>query len=81
MRVQVKLFAALQAATGTDVVEVHLADSATVANLRRAMAEQYPEIAPLLPNCLLALDAQYAQEDTPLADATEIACIPPVSGG
>ena len=53
----------------------------TVRQLRQALAEKYPALAPLLPQVLFALNAEYATDDTHLAPDMEIACIPPVSGG
>ena len=56
-------------------------NSPTVRQLRQALAERYPTLAPLLPQVLFALDTEYATDDSHLTPDMEIACIPPVSGG
>ena len=81
MKVTVKLFAAAKQRAGTDAVEVELPHSATVANLRTALAEQHPNLASLLPHARLAINSDYASDQAVIPAAAEIAIIPPVSGG
>ena len=81
MKVRVKLFAAAKQRAGSDSVEVELPQSATVANLRAALAEQHPNLASLLPHAKLAINSDYAADQTVIPAAAEIAIIPPVSGG
>jgi molybdopterin synthase catalytic subunit/molybdopterin synthase sulfur carrier subunit len=52
-----------------------------VADLRRQLATACPELASLLPHVLIAVNAQYAGDDTVIPAGAELACIPPVSGG
>ena len=81
MKVSVKLFAAARELAGADSVAVTLAEGATLGDLRRELQALYPALAPLLPHVMFALDSEYAGDETPLREQTEIACIPPVSGG
>ena len=81
MKVEVRLFAAARELAGKPAVEAELPDDATVADLRRWLAEAFPDLEPLLRSAAFALDAEYAVDDAPLSDGAEIACIPPVSGG
>ncbi len=81
MKRSVHLFAAARQTCGRSVLQLELPATATVGDLRRAIVQQVPDLAPLLPRCHLALDNEYAPDTQPLASATEIACIPPVSGG
>jgi molybdopterin converting factor subunit 1 len=81
MKVEVKLFARARDVAGADTVSVEVPDSAKVADLRAALALMFPELEPLVPNLLVAVDNQYADDETTLDDSTEIACFPPVSGG
>ena len=81
MNVTVKLFAAARDRAGADEVVLDLPSSATVADLRRQLAEEHSSLQPLLAHVLFAVDAQYAKDDTPLTEGCEVACIPPVSGG
>ena len=81
MRVTVRLFAAVRDKIGREQISVELCDDATVGNLRQFLGEHYPELQTLLPHVLFAVEDQYANEDAPLTENCEIACIPPVSGG
>jgi molybdopterin converting factor subunit 1 len=81
MIVRVRLFAAARQLAGADQVTVELANGATVGDLRRALTDQYPTLARLLPQTLFAIDTEYVADAAVVAPEAEIACIPPVSGG
>lgn len=81
MNVRVLLFAAARELAGTAQIELELAEPATIGQLRRRLAEEFPRLAGLLPQVMFAVDAAYARDDDPLRPNCEIACIPPVSGG
>ena len=84
MKVVVKLFAAARDVAGHPELEVTVPAGATVGDLREQMRKARPELSSLLSHALLAIDAEYADDRTPLPEdqgSTEIACIPPVSGG
>jgi molybdopterin converting factor subunit 1 len=81
MIVRVKLFAVAKQAAGADAIAIEVADEATVADVRRALIAAVPSLAPAAKFLLFAVDAEYAGDQTPVAAASEIACIPPVSGG
>jgi len=81
MIARVRLFAAARQLAGADQITVELAEGATVADLRRALTERYPTLAPLLPQTLFAIDTEYVGDTAVVAPEAEIACIPPVSGG
>jgi molybdopterin converting factor small subunit len=52
-----------------------------VRDLRAALTEQFPQLAPLAPNLLVALGTDYAGDNAELPATAEIAVFPPVSGG
>jgi molybdopterin converting factor subunit 1 len=81
MTARVLLFAAARQLAGREVVELELADGATVHQLRTALAAEVPALAPLLPHLMFAINTDYAGDDAVIPAAAEIACIPPVSGG
>ena len=81
MIVTVQLFAAGNDAVGAAAVEVRLPDSATVADLRVALGEQYPVLKVTLVQAMVAIDHEYANDDQRLSELAEVALIPPVSGG
>ena len=80
MDVDVILFAALRDAFGSDRVTVRLEPGATGRDLRARLAEQRPSGRDLLAASRLAQGVDFIDDDRPL-DGSEVALIPPVSGG
>lgn len=76
MLVRLKLFAQLRERAGRDVLEVELPDGARVHDALEAVAG----LADGLP-LVLAVNREYANDDTPLRPGDELALVPPVSGG
>lgn len=81
MIVTVKLFARARELAKRGEVRVEVADGATVAQLRRRLREDVPALASLLDRCVVAVDEEFANEDVVLGETSEVALIPPVSGG
>jgi len=81
MRVRVTLFAVARELVGRSEVEVVVADRATVGEVRQALAAAVPALGDVLPHALLAVDAEYADDATIVTEQSELALIPPVSGG
>jgi molybdenum cofactor cytidylyltransferase len=77
----VRLFAVARERAGRPQIEVSLPLPATVADLRTAIALQHPALAPLASRVMIAIDADYASDDSSIEAGTSIALIPPVSGG
>lgn len=82
MRVNVRLFALAKQRAGRAEIAVDVPEPATVAGLKAAMAAASPALAPLIPQLMIAIDADYALDDQRLIPrGAEVAAIPPVSGG
>ncbi|HVA49187.1 MAG TPA: MoaD/ThiS family protein [Pirellulales bacterium] len=81
MNARVQMFARAKELAGRDFVELTLPDGATVTDLRRALAEAVPGMAPLLPHVMIAVNLEYASDGAKIPEAVALACIPPVSGG
>jgi molybdopterin converting factor subunit 1 len=81
MKVRVKLFAVAKELAGRDELAIDLPSGATVRDLRNAIVAASPALARIVPHALWAVGAAYASDDTPLNEQSEIALIPPVSGG
>jgi len=83
MKVQLKVFGQVKQVAGSDVVELDPGGGPAlrVADLRRCLAERFPEAAAVVDHALFAIDNEYVDDQTPLSETAEIACIPPVSGG
>jgi MoaE-MoaD fusion protein len=82
VRVTVRLYAMLRERAGSDSVDIELAESATVADVIAALAQD-PEVGDLAGRLPLriAVNREYAAEDAPIDPGDELAAIPPVSGG
>ncbi len=81
MTVRVRLFAVARELAGRDELTVELAGGHTVADVRRALAETAPALERVLGHSLVSVNAQYATDATPVDVHSDIALIPPVSGG
>lgn len=81
MEVTVLLFAQARQIAGSDSVSVSLDDNASVADLRKALAEAHPDLESLLSRSSIALDQKYAIDADVVWENVEVAVIPPVSGG
>lgn len=81
MIVQVKLFAVAKQLVGGDTLSVELPEQPTVADVRNALARDYPALSGTLARVVFAVNAEYATDQTRVSPSDEIACIPPVSGG
>lgn len=76
----VLLFGITRDLIGHAHVAVPLMEGARVADLMTHLTEQYPALANVK-SILVAVNSEYAEPDTVLSPADEVALIPPVSGG
>jgi molybdopterin converting factor subunit 1 len=75
----VLLFARARDLVGADRIVVE--GAATVAELRRRLAQLHPEIGGLLQKSAIAVDGEIAADLAPISAGAEVALLPPVSGG
>lgn len=81
MIISIRLFARARDLAGSDVLNVELAEGATIAELRRRLAADYPALASLLQRSALAVANDFADDSRILSANDEVAVLPPVSGG
>jgi molybdopterin converting factor small subunit len=82
MEIEVRLFARARDLADQEHIQVQLtADAHTVADLKAAIAEQFPALSPLVPHLHVALGTDYADDTTTLDSSQSVSCFPPVSGG
>lgn len=79
MNYKVRVFGIAREIMGGNQVELDVAGS-TVADLRQHLTENYPELIDLK-SLFIAVNHNYADDQTELRSSDEIAVIPPVSGG
>ena len=81
MRVTVRLFARLRDVAGASELARDLPSGATIGDVWRQLAQEFPELAGYERSISSAVNADYARMDQPLRDGDEIAFLPPMSGG
>lgn len=81
MKIVVRLFARARDLAGAEAVEVEVAEPATIAALRDALARTQPALAGLLPRCALAVGEEFVADQHCLKAGDVAALLPPVSGG
>ena len=81
MKLRIRVFALAKQLAGSDSVLVSVREPATVRDVRCGLAESCPAIAGLGNQMLIAVDSEYADDSTAVTAKSDVACIPPVSGG
>ena len=81
MRVTVRLFARLRDIAGASELARDLAPGATIGDVWRELAHEFPELANYECSISTAINADYTRMDQVLDEGDEVAFLPPVSGG
>lgn len=81
MQVVVQLFAGARQIAGRDCIAVEVASPATARSVLDGVLREVPALAPLAQSSRLAIGGRYATDDSPVTAESEVAWIPPVSGG
>jgi len=81
VRVTVRVFARLRDITGAAELARDLAPGATIGDLWRQLAGEFPELVGYERSISSAINADYARMDQVIGEGDEIAFLPPVSGG
>ncbi len=80
MHIKIRTFGIAKEICGGPILQLEVPDHATAGEVKQLLIEQFPRFGGLA--CfLLAVNEEFAEPDTLLASADEIAIIPPVSGG
>jgi molybdopterin converting factor small subunit len=81
MKVCVKLFAVAKQLADRDEVAIDVVEPATIADVERALLATVPALAAIASHARWAVDAKFAVSDHAVTERSEVALIPPVSGG
>ena len=74
-------FSILRARAGSARETLELPGTISVARLRQILAERHPALAEALPSTVVAINHDFAFDESTIADGDEVALFPPVSGG
>jgi molybdopterin converting factor small subunit len=77
----IAVFGQCQALIGEPTVSVQVNPPITAAGVITALCRQYPQLAPLEGNLLVAVNEEYATADTLIRVGDEVAVFPPIAGG
>lgn len=66
---------------GGKELDLEVEEGISAGALREELALRYPRLRPLKEKLLVAVNAEYVDDDTALKNGDEVALIPPVSGG
>jgi molybdopterin converting factor subunit 1 len=77
----VRLFARLRDVTGASELARDLPPGATIGDVWRQLAQEFPELTGYERSISSAINADYARMDQVVGEGDEIAFLPPVSGG
>lgn len=78
---EIRLFAIAREAAGQDRIVIDSVSEPTVSELLDEICQRIPDVAPLLPSCRLAVNGAYADPASIVPFDSDVALIPPVSGG
>ena len=81
MHVTVRLFARLRDIAGAAELARDLEPGATIGDVWRQLAGEFPDFAAYERSISSAVNADYARMDQGISEGDEVAFMPPVSGG
>ena len=81
MKVRILQFERLRDLLGTDTVELDSPDIESVGDAYRILRARHPELEAFSRSLLVAVNQEFADWNTPVAEGDELALFPPVSGG
>ena len=81
MKIHLLAFASAGDALGTTETELEIPDGSRISDLRERLDRDFPGMVPLWPRLAIAMDGRIVPPDTYLEEGSEVALLPPVSGG
>jgi molybdopterin converting factor subunit 1 len=80
-KIKLLFFATLRDRAGTRTAEIEVASGTTVGDLKARLGQDYPNLGQAIETALIAVNREYAHEDSVIPENAEVALFPPVSGG
>ena len=81
MSVKILFFATLRDRAGTKSFDIEIPEGTTVQGLKEKIARDYPNLKQSMEAVLISINREYAFDEAVVADGSEVAMFPPVSGG
>lgn len=80
MKCRIKAFGISREIIGSKLLEIEVPEGYPVSDLKKDLFKKYPTLVKLR-SLYVAVNNEYAEEQSVLREGDEIALIPPVSGG
>lgn len=80
-KIKVLFFSTLREITGTKVIEIELPVDLTVKKLKDQLSNDYPGLFAAMDSTIVAVNRQFALDESIIPEGAEVAFFPPVSGG
>lgn len=81
MKIKIRFFGQLRELAKTETVEIQVKEKATVGDLAWILGERFPNLREHLKFVSCSVNNEYAPKETILEDGSEVALLPPISGG
>jgi molybdopterin converting factor subunit 1 len=78
---KVLFFATLRDKTGIREVVIEYPAGSLIADIKMKLLDMYPNLGPSMETIIVAMNHEFAFDDSVVQDGAEIALFPPVSGG
>jgi molybdopterin converting factor subunit 1 len=80
-RITLLFFATLRDRAGMKSLEMEIPPATTIQGLKDKLSTDYPNLKDSMSSVLIAINREYAFDETLVPPGAEIALFPPVSGG
>jgi molybdopterin converting factor small subunit len=81
VRIYVHLFGAAREKAGRNLLEVEVRPPATAGDVAAQILLHHTALGDLLRTAAIAVDRRFATLETPVTEGSEVALLPPLSGG
>lgn len=81
INVQVLFFSTIRTKIGKKTIQVELPAGARIADLKREIAQSFPDAAGTIEGMLASVNKVFSDDSTEIPDQAEVAFFPYVSGG
>jgi molybdopterin synthase catalytic subunit/molybdopterin converting factor small subunit len=81
MKIKVLAFATAREAIGASEIEIELADGSDLADLASRLKSEFPALEPIWTRLAVAVDGEMVSSPVTIREGSEVALLPPVSGG
>lgn len=81
MKITIQLFAILREAAGASQLDLEIPTPTTARQVAQILAERFPKLRGHLPVVSFAVNGEIVAAETMITSPSEVALLPPVSGG